>query len=215
MPGIMATTKYKKEDRIVGKLFRYFLQGLIILAPITITIYILYQLFNWVDNLLRPVMVIPGLGFLTIILFILFIGWISSSLIMEAVISFFDHWLERTPGIKLLYTSIKDFFRAFAGDKKKFTKPVLANIFDRDIWIVGFITDEEMTKFNMGADMVGVYVPQAYNFAGQLYILPRNRVQLIDAITPGDAMKYTVTGGVVEMEQHPAPPRNAPENTES
>lgn len=196
----MTTAHHKKEDRLFKKLFRYFLQGLIILAPITITIYILYQLFNWVDNLLRPVMVIPGLGFLTIILFVVFIGWVSSSLIMEAVISFFDHWLERTPGIKLLYTSIKDFFRAFAGDKKKFTKPVLANIFDRDIWIVGFITDEEMTKFRLGADMVGVYVPQAYNFAGQLYILPRNRVQMIEDIPPGDAMKYTVTGGVVEME---------------
>ncbi|MGJ7030268.1 DUF502 domain-containing protein [Niabella hirudinis] len=206
----MATVPHKKKDGLARQLFRYFIQGLIILAPITITIYILYQLFNWVDNLLRPILIIPGLGFLTIILFVLFIGWVSSSLIMEAVISFFDHWLERTPGIKLLYTSIKDFFRAFTGDKKKFTKPVVANIFDRDIWIVGFITDEEMTKFNLGANMVGVYVPQAYNFAGQLYILPRNRVQLIDTITPGDAMKYTVTGGVVEMEQpsetHPEKP---------
>ncbi len=197
----MATANYKKEDSIIKRLFRYFLQGLIILAPITITIYILYQLFNWVDNLLRPVMVIPGLGFLTILLFVIFIGWISSSLIMEAVINFFDHWLERTPGIKLLYTSIKDFFKAFAGDKKKFTKPVLANIFNEDIWIVGFITDEEMEKFNLGVNMIGVYVPQAYNFAGQLYILPRERVRMIEDITPGDAMKYTVTGGVVEMEK--------------
>ncbi|MBZ4190240.1 DUF502 domain-containing protein [Niabella beijingensis] len=201
MPEIMATANYKKEDSIIKRLFRYFLQGLIILAPITITIYILYQLFNWVDNLLRPVMVIPGLGFLTILLFVIFIGWISSSLIMEAVINFFDHWLERTPGIKLLYTSIKDFFKAFAGDKKKFTKPVLANIFNEDIWIVGFITDEEMEKFNLGVNMIGVYVPQAYNFAGQLYILPRERVRMIEDITPGDAMKYTVTGGVVEMEK--------------
>ena len=55
-----------------------------------------------------------------------------------------------------------------------------------------------MEKFSMGADMVGVYVPQAYNFAGQLYILPRNRVREIENISAGDAMKYTVTGGVVE-----------------
>ena len=117
---------------------------------------------------------------------------------MGSVISFFDQGLERTQGIKILYKSIKDFFQAFAGDKKKFTKAVLANVFNNDVWIVGFLTDDEMEKFSMGADMVGVYVPQAYNFAGQLYILPRNRVREIENISAGDAMKYTVTGGVVE-----------------
>lgn len=196
----MAVSDTKKENGFIKQLIRYFIQGLIILAPIAITIYVLYLLFTWVDNLLRPVVLIPGLGFLIIILSIIFIGWISSSLIMEALLDFLDHWLERTPGIKILYTSVKDFFQAFAGDKKKFTNAVLANIFDTDIWIVGFLTDEELQKFNMGTDMVGVYVPQAYNFAGQLYLLPRNRVRTIDNISAGEAMKYTVTGGVVHTE---------------
>lgn len=120
---------------------------------------------------------------------------------MGSIINFFDHWLERTPGIKFIYTSIKDFFEAFAGDKKKFTKAVLANVFANDVWIVGFLTDEEMQKFEFGADKVAVYVPQAYNFAGQLYILPREKVKHIQHISSGDAMKYAVTGGVVEMEE--------------
>ena len=196
----MAVSETKKENDFIKQLIRYFIQGLIILAPIAITIYVLYLLFTWVDNLLRPVVLIPGLGFLIIILSIIFIGWISSSLIMEALLDFLDHWLGSTPGIKILYTSVKDFFQAFAGDKKKFTNAVLANIFDTDIWIVGFLTDEELQKFNMGTDMVGVYVPQAYNFAGQLYLLPRNRVRTIDNISAGEAMKYTVTGGVVHTE---------------
>ncbi|ANH84033.1 hypothetical protein A8C56_17775 [Niabella ginsenosidivorans] len=196
----MAVSDTKKDNSFVKQLIRYFIQGLIILAPIAITIYVLYLLFTWVDNLLRPVVLIPGLGFLIIVLSVIFIGWISSSLIMEALLDFLDHWLERTPGIKILYTSVKDFFQAFAGDKKKFTNAVLANVFDADIWIVGFLTDEELQKFNMGTDMVGVYVPQAYNFAGQLYILPRNRVRTIENISAGEAMKYTVTGGVVHTE---------------
>ena len=124
----MAVSETKKENDFIKQLIRYFIQGLIILAPIAITIYVLYLLFTWVDNLLRPVVLIPGLGFLIIILSIIFIGWISSSLIMEALLDFLDHWLERTPGIKILYTSVKDFFQAFAGDKKKFTNAVLANI---------------------------------------------------------------------------------------
>src|SRR5688572_17183269 len=67
-------------------------------------------------------------------------------------------------------------------------------------WIVGFLTDEEMSKFEMGADMVAVYVPQAYNFAGQLYMLPRSRIRHIDTISSGEAMKYAVTGGVVDVD---------------
>jgi uncharacterized membrane protein len=112
----------------------------------------------------------------------------------------FDHWLEKTPGIKFIYTSTRDFFEAFAGDKKRFNKAVLANVFAEEVWIVGFLTDEEMQKFEMGADKVAVYVPQAYNFAGQLYILPRSKVRKIDKISSGEAMKYAVTGGVVDLD---------------
>jgi uncharacterized membrane protein len=120
---------------------------------------------------------------------------------MGSFINFFDQWMERTPGIKFIYTSTKDFFEAFAGDKRKFNKAVLANVFGNDVWIVGFLTDEEMYKFDMGADKVGVYVPQAYNFAGQLYILPREKVRKIEHITSGEAMKYAVTGGVVDLDE--------------
>ncbi len=189
----------KPKDTVFKTFLRYFVQGIIILAPVTITSYILYAIFDWVDSLLRPaVFTTPGIGFIIIIAFIIFIGWISSYFIMESVINFFDHWLERTPGIKLIYKSIKDFFQAFAGDKKKFTKAVLANIFDDDVWVVGFLTDEEMEKFGMGDHMVAVYVPLAYSLAGHLYILPKSRIKPIDQLTAGDAMKYTVTGGVVE-----------------
>jgi uncharacterized membrane protein len=108
--------------------------------------------------------------------------------------------MERTPGIKFIYSSTKDFFEAFAGDKKKFNKAVLASVFADDVWIVGFLTDQEMGKFDMGAEHVAVYVPQAYNFAGQLYVLPRGKVRKIDKITSGEAMKYAVTGGVVDLD---------------
>jgi len=182
------------------KIFRYFIQGLIIIAPIAITAWALYWLFEKVDGILRPWVNIPGLGFVIIIVFVLLVGWFSSSFLMGSFLSFFDQWMERTPGIKFIYTSTKDFFEAFAGDKRKFNKSVLANVFSEDVWIVGFLTDEEMHKFEMGANMVAVYVPQAYNFAGQLYILPRDKVKKIEKITAGEAMKYAVTGGVVDLD---------------
>ena len=169
---------YQKPKRNqLKQVFRYFIQGLIILAPIGITGYALYWLFEKVDGILRPYLMIPGLGFVIIIGFVILIGWLSSHFLMGSLINFFDQWMERTPGIKFLYSSVKDFFEAFAGDKRKFNKAVLASVFDEEVWIVGFLTDEEMAKFEMGVNMVAVYVPQSYNFAGQLYILPRDRVK--------------------------------------
>jgi uncharacterized membrane protein len=190
----------KPGRRRLKKVFNYFIQGFIILAPIAITLYALYWLFDKVDRILRPYLDIPGLGFVIIVVFIILVGWISSTFLMTSFISFFDQFMERTPGIKFIYSSTKDFFESFAGHKKRFSKSVLANIFSSDVWIIGFLTDDEMEKFEMGSDKVAVYVPQAYNFAGQLYILPRERVRRIDGITSGEAMKYAVTGGVVDLD---------------
>ncbi|MEP7375457.1 MAG: DUF502 domain-containing protein [Chitinophagaceae bacterium] len=207
------SNKLKKRRILTAKeLFRYFIQGIIILAPIGITAYVMYWLFEKVDGILRPAVYaitnvnIPGLGFVIILSFVVFVGWISSNFLMGSAINFFDQWMERTPVIKFIYSSTKDFFEAFAGDKKRFSKSVLANIFSEDVWIIGFLTDEEMEKFEMGSDKVAVYVPQAYNFAGQLYILPRDRVRKIEGITSGEAMKYAVTGGVVNLDEEKPEP---------
>ena len=191
--------KPQQPTSTVKQILRFFIQGLIILAPIGITGYVLYWLFDKVDSILRPYVNIPGLGFVIIILFVILVGWVSSTFRMGSFLSFFDQWMERTPGIKFIYTSTKDFFEAFAGDKRKFNKAVLASVFSEDVWIIGFLTDEEMHKFEMGVNMVAVYVPQAYNFAGQLYILPREKVRKVEHISAGDAMKYAVTGGVVDL----------------
>ncbi len=202
---------------MVKNILQFFVQGLLIIAPIAITIWAIITAFNFVDDLLPnlihnlfPSLIktdedgnlkkIPGLGFVVTILFVILVGWLSSHFILSSVISIFDQWLARTPVIKFLYTSTKDFFEAFAGDKRKFNQAILANVFSEDVWIVGFLTDEEMQKLDMGADKVAVYVPQAYNFAGQLYILPREKVRKIDKITAGEAMKYAVTGGVVDLD---------------
>lgn len=208
-----------KEPFRFKKVIQYFLQGLLIIAPLAITIYAIYWVVSTVDNWI-PIFREPikdaqgrvighevknyGLGFVIIISTIILIGYLSSFFIQSRLFNLFDRWLEKTPGIKFIYTSTRDFFEAFAGNKRKFNKAVLANVFSDEVWIVGFLTDEEMAKFDMGADKVAVYVPQAYNFAGQLYILPRSKVKKIEHITSGEAMKYAVTGGVVDLEAEDA-----------
>lgn len=198
------------------KIFTYLLQGLLIIAPVAVTIYSIYWIVSTVDNWL-PIFREPikdasgnivkyrvknyGAGFGIILASIILIGYLSSVFIRSKLFNLFDSWLEKTPGVKYIYSSVRDFFGAVAGEKKKFNQSVLANVFAEDVWIIGFITDEEMHKFDMGAEMVAIYVPQAYNWAGQLYVLPRNKIRKIDRISPGESMKYAVTGGVVDTEE--------------
>jgi uncharacterized membrane protein len=196
----MTATPPGKPTPFFRKILRFLMQGLIILAPIGITVYVLYWLFDKVDSILRPYVNIPGLGFIIILLFVILVGWISSSFLMGSFISFFDQLVQRTPVIKFIYSSTKDFFEAFGGEKKKFNKPILAAVFQDDVWVVGFTTDEELAKLDLGAEMVSIYVPQAYHWAGQLYVLPRHKVKHIERISSGEAMKYAVTGGVVDLE---------------
>ena len=194
------------------KIIQYFLQGILILAPLAITIYSIYWVVSTVDKWLpifnEPIRDIQGnvighkvknygLGFVIVLATIITIGYLSSFFIKSRIFNLFDSWLEKTPGIKYIYSSVRDFFGAFAGDKKKFNTPVLANAFAEDVWVMGFITDEELLKLDMGADMVSIYVPQSYHWAGQLYVLPRSKVRKIEKFTPGEAMKYAITGGVV------------------
>ncbi len=184
------------------KLIQYFLQGLLVLAPVSITAYAIYVVFDKVDNILRPVINIPGIGFIIIIAFILSVGYLSSFFVMSRILSVIDNLLERTPGIKLVYSFIRDFFEAFAGHKKKFTKGVLANIENNDVWRVGFVTQEDMGKFAM-VDFVAVYIPMSYSVAGNVYIISKERIRPITNISAAQTMKFAVSGGVTDVVEVP------------
>lgn len=200
----------KSEGFKISKLFQYFLQGLLIIAPITITIYAIYWVVSSIDNLIpifyardqdgRIVVQNYGLGFLIIIVTVCLIGYLSSFFIKLKMFSLFEAMMAKTPGIRFIYTTVKEFFEAFAGEKKKFNKPVLANIDDNDVWRVGFITQEEVKDFHF-IDYVAVYIPMSYSIAGNVYLLPKNRVKPITNINATDAMKFAISGGVTHIEE--------------
>jgi uncharacterized membrane protein len=198
------------------KLFQYFLQGLIILAPISITILAVVSLFNWIDQILPNLVrnffpkllgvdengkprLIPGIGFAVVILIVLAVGYVSGTFIVSKLVELFDKVLEKTPGIKIIYSTVKDFLEAFAGNKRKFNKAVLVNIESADVWRVGFITREELIEFGL-QEFVAVYVPESYAFSGNLYLVKKDRVRLITDISSTDTMKFAVTGGVTELD---------------
>ena len=109
--------------------------------------------------------------------------------------SILDNLIEKTPGIKFIYSSVKDFFEAFAGNKKKFDKAVLVNVDSTDVWRIGFLTRKEAADFNM-KDHVVVYVPHSYAISGITYIVPKEKVKLLTNIAAPDAMKFVISGGV-------------------
>ncbi len=208
-----------KMQQILKKIFQYFLQGLIILAPIAITIYAVSALFNFIDGILPGLIGnifphlltdkegnperYPGLGFILVILIVILVGYISPSFVVSKLVELFDKILERTPGIKLIYSTIKDFFEAFAGNKRKFDKSVLVSVESPDVWQIGFITQQELTEFGL-QEHVAVYVPQSYAFTGRLYFVKRERVRLLTDISSADAMKFAISGGVSEIDEDEA-----------
>ena len=198
-----------KKSLNYKKLLQYFLQGLLVLGPVTITAYFLYWAVSSIDSLI-PIFSYTdtqgivhvrnyGIGFVIIIAFLIITGYFSSFFITSRFVSFFDKLLEKTPGIKHIYATTRDFFEAFAGEHKKFTKHVLANVDDNDVWRFGFITRENMEDFGL-QDYVTVYVPMAYSIAGNVYVIPKNRVRLINNISASQTMKFTVSGGVTDID---------------
>lgn len=198
------------------KLLRYFLQGLVVLAPIAITVWAIIGLFSWIDDILPRIMhsifpewikqdangnlnKIPGLGFIIVISLVLAVGWLSSLFMVGKLVELFDKILEKTPGIKFIYSSVKDFFEAFAGDKKKFDKPVIVNVDDNDIWRIGFITLADAEDFGM-KDYLVVYVPLSYAISGMTYIVPPSKVKPLKNLSASNAMKFAVSGGVVNFD---------------
>ena len=193
-----------------SKLLQYFLQGLLIMAPVSISIYALYFVVSSIDGLIPIFSYIDetgkvrvqnyGLGFVVIIVAIILLGYFSSFFITGRIVSFMDKFFQKTPGLKHIYSTTRDFFEAFAGDKKKFTHNVLANVDDNDVWRVGFITKEDMSDFGLKG-YVAVYLPMAYSVAGNVYVLPRERIKPITNISSAQTMKFAVSGGVTEIEE--------------
>ena len=180
---------------------QYFLRGILVIAPVFLTICLLVWLFRKVDGLLNPLGNYPGLGLALMLFSVVLIGWVSSFFIVRRVFGVFGHGLEKMPGVSFIYSSLRDFFEAFVGNKKRFTNSVLVNVLSDEVWMLGFLTDEELESFGLGAKFVSVYVPQAYNVAGQLYLVKRERVKPIEHISSAEVMRYAVSGGAVEVNE--------------
>jgi len=183
------------------KITKYFLQGLLYLAPFGITVYIIYAVFKFADNLLRSTLQrvlsidIPGLGLVIIVILIILTGIIGHTFIARPFKAFFNGIIEKTPFLKVIYSALNDLFSAFVGKEKKFDKPVIVLVNPiSNLQKLGFLTEDDLTKLDE-KEKVAVYFPHSYNFSGELFIVPKENVRPIN-INPAEAMKFIVSAGV-------------------
>lgn len=180
---------------VAQKTIKYFLRGLLLVLPVAGTIWLVYYLVTMIDGWLDFTN-IPGLGILVIFVGVTLVGAFGSGLLVQYIVDLVDDLLERVPGVKVIYTSIKEFLEAFVGDKRKFKEPVVVKM-GNGLHRMGFVTQKDLSIIDMEG-YVTVYFPHSYNFSGNVYIVPSENVRHIDA-NPSDVMKFVVTGGVTEL----------------
>ena len=200
-------TIYKVKNRFQKTLTRlagYFFRGLVVVIPVLVTIYLFYTTITWVDSLIG--IKIPGVGFLLTLFGITLIGFFGSGLITKPIFDIFDTMMDKTPGVKFIYSSVKDMLEAFVGDKKKFTEPVLVEMSNNGILKMGFITKKDLSDLEAQKDLsnyVAVYFPHSYNFSGNLFFCPIDKIIKVEGKN-SDLMKMIVTGGITDANQKEA-----------
>ncbi len=189
------------------RLVNYFLRGLVLIAPVAITIYACVWIFRAIDGLLG--LPVPGLGFVLTLAVITLVGFLASNLLAMSFVSLLERVMTRLPFIRLLYTSTKDLLDAFVGEKRRFDTPVMVEVTpDGGAKALGFVTMKALDHLGVG-EHVAVYFPQSYNFAGNLLLVPSERVTPLVADSAA-VMAFIVSGGVTGLRPTDGPPSVRP-----
>ena len=179
--------------RISAKLFSFFVKGLLLLAPVYVTGYIIFNLLDSLDS--QFFVQYRGTGLVVLIGIIMIVGFLGSTFISVPVVQIFEVAIIRIPLVGIIYSSLKDLVGAFVGDKKKFNQPVRFMINkENGIQKIGFITQEDL-QFIKIKDSVMVYCPHSYAFSGELFIVPFASITLLN-FPASDVMKIIISGGV-------------------
>lgn len=189
-------SRRRPHDSPAAKLVGYFGRGLLVFVPTIGTLYCVWLVLSWLDGMIG--VPIPGLGLIATLLLIVLVGFLVSNVIGQAAVSGFEKAIKNLPVVNLLYSSLKDLLGAFVGDKKSFDKPAVVSL-DQEgrVRVFGFVTCEKFDDVRLQG-MVAIYLPQAYNFAGNVLIVPKSAVDFVDA-DPAQFMAFIVSGGVSEM----------------
>ncbi|MCF3638647.1 DUF502 domain-containing protein [Rhizobium sp. TRM95111] len=200
---------------MAARLRNNFLTGLVICAPIAITIWLTWTFIRWADSWVKPYIpnaynpekylqfAIPGFGLLIAVVVITMVGFLGRNLIGRSIVNFGESIFHRTPLVRTVYKSLKQIFETVLKEQgTTFKKAALIEYPSPGLWSVVFIaTDargELQTKFNaMGKEMVGCFLaPTPVPTAGFLVFVPRDKIVPLD-MSAEDAAKLIISMGLV------------------
>lgn len=190
--------KSSRMEKLIGRIIRSFLQGLVIVGPIGATIAVIWYIVSSVDNIVPFVsQKFPGLVFVSVIILTAIVGYFGNKFIFgRVIVETFDNLLEHIPGIKHIYSPLKDVMGSFVGDKKKFDNPVWVKVSETpEVWRIGFLTQKEMKDTNQ-INQVAVYLPHSYAISGWVIITNKENIKPVQGMSAAEAMKFAVSGGV-------------------
>jgi uncharacterized membrane protein len=181
----------------MARLLTYFFRGLVVLAPLVLTVWLTIETFRRVDRWLGGLFgfTIPGAGVLLTLALITLFGFLASNLLARTLLGAVEGLFARLPFVRLLYGSTRDLLNAFVGERRRFDTPVVVTLSpESNLKTLGFVTQESLEHYGLDG-YVAVYLPQSYNFAGNLVVVPASQVERIRA-KGADVMAFIISGGV-------------------
>ena len=189
-------------DNYFNLFLKSFFKGLLIVGPIGAALYIIFVVFDTIDSLIPfdkffPFLNRTGVGFVSLILFISAVGYFFNKFVFgKFIFESLDHFLEKTPGVKHIYSPTKDVMSSFVGDKKKFNVPVWVKTNENpEIWRIGFLTQKAMSDVGL-PEKVAVYLPHSYAISGWVIMTNSTYILPVEGMSAAEAMKFAVSGGV-------------------
>jgi len=193
--------------KMIKKTSKLFLQGLLAILPVVLTIYILYWLAVSAESILGKAIrlvlpekfYLPGMGVLASFLVILAIGILLKLWLFRKIFHWGEKIIEELPLIKFLYSSIRDLTSFFDSSKNKnFNKVVMVTLIKDDIKIMGLVTREDfegLPEKIYKDDKVAVFLPWSYQMGGFTIMVSKSKLEPIE-LSVDQALKFMLTAGV-------------------
>jgi uncharacterized membrane protein len=178
-----------------------FINGVLVLIPIAGTIYLLNYLYRLLNDLglhlLNKIPIpwhFPGIGILFVVGFVLVVGFCARMWVIKKFLTLMESLIEKIPLIKGIYGTLKDTIHSFIGEKNSFDTVVFVNIGESKR--MGFLTVKKPAfRTKDGKEYVGVYFPQSYQLAGDLYWYEREQIEILD-LPVDEALRLILSGGI-------------------
>jgi uncharacterized membrane protein len=196
---------------LLARLRAYLFAGILLTAPISITLYIAWIIVNfvdqWVARLLPPgynpnhylPFSIPGLGLVLVLVVLILIGYLTAGMLGRFFLRASEGVLNRMPVIRSVYGAVKQIFETILAERANaFSKVVLVQFPREGMWRIGFVTGVIPGNVQDVAEggVVNVFVPNSPNVtAGFLVLVPPKEIVPVD-LTPEEALKLIVSGGI-------------------